>query len=181
LSAGLLILLGLTLCGASGAAAQAPQASAFQQNPPGEIAPALRAELGDAAVKVALPDATLEFWWVKAVGGGWSEMESGTLVGAVRVSGPFKEVRGKPVKAGVYTLRFGLQPQNGDHLGISPNREFLLLSPAAADTDPAVLGFDAAVAIAKLTTGTSHPASLSIDPPEATGGPKCATSRWSFR
>jgi hypothetical protein len=70
---------------------------------------------------------------------------------------------------GVYTLRFGLQPQNGDHLGISPNREFLLLSPAAADLDPKVLGFDAVVAIAQQTTGTSHPASLSIDPPESTG------------
>ena len=60
----------------------------------------------------------------------------------MRVSGTFKEIRGKVVKPGVYTLRYGQQPQNGDHLGISPFREFLLISPAAIDKDPKVLGFD---------------------------------------
>ena len=37
------------------------------------------------------------------------------------------DIRGKVVKPGVYTLRYALQPQNGDHLGAAPNREFLLL------------------------------------------------------
>ena len=60
----------------------------------------------------------------------------------MRVSGPYKEIRGKVVAPGVYTLRYGLQPQNGDHLGISTFREFLVVSPAAVDTDPKVLGFD---------------------------------------
>lgn len=155
-------------------AAQALTASAQAAPPPSELAPAIHNALAAAGSRVVIGDVTVEFWWVKAIagaatGGGWSGVESGTLVGAARVTGPFKEVRGKPVKPGVYTLRFGLQPQNGDHLGISPNREFLLLSPAAADTDAKALGFDGVVAIAKLTTGTSHPASLSLDPPEASG------------
>ena len=64
-------------------------------------------------------------------GPGWSNVENGTLVGAVRVTGPFKEIRGKVVAPGVYTLRYGQQPQNGDHLGISTFRDFLLLSPAS--------------------------------------------------
>jgi hypothetical protein len=153
-------------------AAQAIAASAQTAPPPSELAPAIRAALAGPGARVAIGDATIEFWWVKSIAGaapgsGWSGVESGTLVGAVQVTGAFKEVRGKSVKPGVYTLRFGLQPQNGDHLGISPNREFLLLSPAAADPDAKVLGFDGVVAIAKQTTGTSHPASLSLDPPEA--------------
>ena len=81
---------------------------------------------------------------------------------------PIKEIRGKPVMAGVYTLRYGQQPQNGDHLGISPFREFLLLSPAAVDQDPKTTGFDGAVALSKQTIGTAHPAALSLDPPVAT-------------
>jgi hypothetical protein len=48
---------------------------------------------------------------------------------------------------------------------VSPFREFLLLSPASADTDPQPLGFDGAVAISKQTIGTSHPAAFSLDPP----------------
>ena len=110
-----------------------------------------------------------------ADGPGWSSVESGTLVGAMRVSGRFKEIRGKVVKPGVYTLRYGQQPQNGDHLGISPFREFLLISPAALDTDPKVLGFDGVVALSKQVIGTSHPASLSLDPPEDAPGAVLST------
>ncbi|MBY0492925.1 MAG: hypothetical protein K2Y23_01800 [Cyanobacteria bacterium] len=117
--------------------------------------------------------ATLDIWWVQSIAGdgpGWSGIESGTLVGAMRVTGAFKEIRGKAVAPGVYTLRFGLQPQNGDHLGISTFREFLVLSPAAVDTDPKVLGFDGVVALSKQVIGTSHPAGLSLDPPEDAPG-----------
>jgi hypothetical protein len=112
-------------------------------------------------------------WWVSElpVTGGapaaWSHVAEGSLVGALRVTGTFKEIRGKSVKPGVYTLRFALQPQNGDHLGASPFREYLLISPASADTDPKALGFDGSVAISKQTIGTSHPAALSLDPPVA--------------
>ena len=119
--------------------------------------------------------ATLDIWLVhklerSADGAGWANVESGTLVGAMRVSGDFKEIRGKPVKPGVYTLRYGLQPQNGDHLGISTFRDFVLLSPAALDKDTKVLGFDAVVALSKEVIGTAHPASLSLDPPEDAPG-----------
>ena len=88
----------------------------------------------------------------------------------MRVSGDFKEIRGKAVKPGVYTLRYGLQPQNGDHLGISTFRDFVLLSPAALDRDPKALGFDGVVALSKEVIGTAHPASLSLDPPEDAPG-----------
>lgn len=123
--------------------------------------------------------ATLEIWLVNklesAGGPGWSGVESGTLVGALRVGGEFKEIRGKVVRPGVYTLRYGLQPQNGDHLGISTFREYLLVSPAAIDKDPKVLGFDGVVALSKEVIGTAHPASLSLDPPEEAPGAVLST------
>jgi hypothetical protein len=141
--------------------------------PPAELAAPVKALLGPATT-VSAGTASLEFWWVTALpvsGSGafeWSQVAEGTLVGAVRVGGAFKEIRGKTVKPGVYTLRLGLQPQNGDHLGASPFREYLLLSPAAVDADPKPLGFDGTVALSKQTVGASHPAALSLDPPVAT-------------
>jgi hypothetical protein len=156
--------------------AQALTPSAQPAPPPAELSAGIKGELQKSGFKVAAGDATLEFWWVtglrmSAEGEGWDNVESGTLVGAARISGNFKEIRGKPVKPGVYTLRYGLQPQNGDHLGISTFREFLLLSPAAADVDAKVTGFDGAVALSKQTIGTSHPAALSLDPPVASDAP----------
>ena len=155
-------------------------ASAFAQlsakpitaSAPETIAAPLRGLLAPSGVSVTAGAAMLEFWWIAALptkgAAEWSQVAEGALVGAVRVSGAFKEIRGKTVKPGVYTLRLGLQPQNGDHLGVAPNREFLLLSPAEVDSDPKPLGFDGTVALSKQTLGASHPAALSIDPPAST-------------
>ena len=148
--------------------------------PPDELAPAIKTQVQTTGAKVIVGDATLEIWWANGVaatapGPGWSNVESGTLVGLMRVTGSFKEIRGKVVKPGVYTLRYGQQPQNGDHLGISPFREFLLISPAAIDKDPTILGFDGVVALSKEVIGTAHPASLSLDPPEEAPGALLST------
>jgi hypothetical protein len=161
--------------------AQTLTPSAQATAPPAELSAGIKGELQKSGFKLVAGDATLELWWVNAVtmtaeGEGWDNVESGTLVGAARIAGNFKEIRGKPVKAGVYTLRYGLQPQNGDHLGISPFREFLVLSPAAVDQDPKTTGFDGVVALSKQTIGTSHPAALSLDPPVATDAPLSAFS-----
>ena len=110
--------------------------------------------------------ATLDIWWAQAIalngdGPGWSNVESGTLVGAMRVTGAFKEIRGKVVAPGVYTLRYGLQPQNGDHLGISTFREFLVHQSRAASTPIRKSSAStASVALSKQVIGTSHPAAL---------------------
>ena len=93
------------------------------------------------------------------------------LVGAVKIDRDIRDIRGKNVKAGVYTLRYGIQPANGDHLGVSPFREFLLLCPAAADTDAAARGHDGTIDLSKQTIGGSHPAVWSIDPPSASDAP----------
>ena len=157
----------------------APSVSPLTDKPPADLAAGVASRISPAA-KVIAGGATLEIWLVQKLergsdGPGWSTVESGTLVGAMRVSGEFKEIRGKVVKPGVYTLRYGQQPQNGDHLGISTFREYLLLSPAAIDRDPKVLGFDGVVALSKEVIGTAHPASLSLDPPEDAPGAALST------
>jgi hypothetical protein len=126
-------------------------------------------------VVVAKGNVTLDFWWVtglplpEGVAPSWAALEEGTLVGAVSITPAYRDIRGRVIKPGVYTLRYGIQPQNGDHIGVSPFREFLLISPAAVDTDPAPLGHDGTIELSKQAIGGSHPGVLSIDPPSAGG------------
>ena len=174
-----LLILAVAALAVATASAQ-PKVTPLQEKLPSQIAPAIAAALQTSGTRAMVDGATLDIWWAQAIvltaeGAGWSNVESGTLVGAMRVSGPYKEIRGKVVAPGVYTLRYGLQPQNGDHLGISTFREFLVISPAAADTDPKVLGFDGVVALSKQVIGTSHPAGMSIDPPEDAPGALLST------
>lgn len=155
-------------------------ATARTAAPPSELAPPIAAQLSGSAVSVAVskPAATLDFWWVKslpvktgAATPAWADVDEGTLVGVVKVSSEFRDIRGRVIKPGLYTLRYGIQPANGDHLGVSPFREFLLLSPAAVDKDPAARGHDGTVELSKQAIGGSHPAVWSIDPPVAKEAP----------
>jgi hypothetical protein len=145
--------------------AQGPTATAQSVPLPDELQPAIQSAIGTGGggAKVVIGTTTLELWWGSPATSSWDAMEEGALVGALRVTGAFREIRGKTVKPGVYTLRYGLQPQNGD-----PGRRAQSRVPAlssAGDLDAKALGFDGTAALAKQTTGTSHPAALSIDPP----------------
>ena len=139
---------------------------------PSEIQPPLAAQLQAGGVRAAVDGNTLDFWWVKAVPltgsvSDWSGVAEGALIGAVRIGAAFRDIRGKVIKPGVYTLRYGIQPDNGDHLGVSPHRQFLLISPARDDSDPAPQGHDGTVELSKEAIGGSHPGVWSIDPPAA--------------
>jgi hypothetical protein len=141
---------------------------------PDEIAAAVKAALAPGGATAKVSDTTIDFWWVKSLdakGKDWSTVAEGTLVGAMKVSAPLKDIRGRTIKPGTYLLRYATQPQNGDHLGVSPHREFLLATPAAVDTQPAALGHDAAVELAAKTVSITHPAVLSLDPPVASEAP----------
>ena len=47
-------------------------------------------------------------------------------------------------------------------MGTSPTRDFFTLLPAAKDRAPATLDYKTLIGIAKQTTGTEHPAILSL-------------------
>lgn len=158
--------------------AQTPAVSAHGDAPPDALAGPVRAVMATGGQTVSVAGKTLEFWWVKSLSLeaatadiSWASVQEGTIVGAVRLSSSYTDVRGKPVAPGVYTLRYALQPENGDHLGVSPYREFLLLVPAQSDTGPSPLSHDDTVNLSKQANGTSHPAVWSLDPPVASSDP----------
>lgn len=153
-------------------------AERHQDAVPSALASPIAAVLAPGGVRTTVGKTTVSFWLVKLLplaegknGQGWTDVEEGTLVGAVSIASVFHDIRGKRIKPGVYSLRYGIQPSNGDHLGVSPFRDFLLLSPAAGDTTLAAQGHEPTVDMSMKTVGGSHPAVWSIDPPVATQSP----------
>ena len=139
---------------------------------PPEIAAAVAAKVAPGGVRATANGATITFWWVADLpGASVTDVPEGTLVGVVKLDADGRDIRGRAVKAGVYTLRYGIQPKTDDHFGVSPFRNFLLLSPAAVDKDPAAVDHDATIALSKQTIGGDHPAVWSIDPPAGKDAP----------
>lgn len=142
--------------------------------PPETLAEPILTRLSSEAVIVTRGKSRLEFWWTTGLSSAtmdWTGVPPGALIGALRLVDPLPDIRGYSIPPGVYTLRFVLQPQDGDHMGVSPYREFLVVSPAADDRTPEPLGVDGAVELGKKTQNRSHPAVLSIDPPASRDSP----------
>jgi hypothetical protein len=88
-------------------------------------------------------------------------LAEGTFIGVVHFPKPAADFRGQPLKPGFYTLRYALIPQDGNHMGVNPYRDAVVLGPVAADTAPdAVLKFDGLVKLSRQASGTPHPALL---------------------
>ena len=106
----------------------------------------------------------------------YDRLAESTLLGVIYFSKPSQDYRDQTVPAGFYTLRYALMPNDGNHLGVAPSRDFLLLIPASADPGPdKTLKFQDLVALSRQASGTKHPAPLSLV--QAEGGATPATSR----
>lgn len=92
----------------------------------------------------------------------------GQLMGAIRFPEQGKEddFRGQAIAAGTYTLRYGQQPNDGNHLGTSEVRDFVLACPPKTDIDPKRI--EKVKDLFKLSAkaaGTAHPAIFLLTPP----------------
>lgn len=95
----------------------------------------------------------------------YGNLAVGTLVGALHFPKAGSDFRGQAIKQGYYTLRYALTPQDGNHMGVNPTRDFVLMSPAAQDTQvDKVLSFADLLKLSKQASGTNHPAILTLDP-----------------
>ena len=102
----------------------------------------------------------------------YPQLAESTLVGVLHYPKGGSDYRGQTISAGFYTLRYELMPSDANHLGAAPNRDFLLLVPAASDADPnAVFKFPDLVALSEKATGTRHPGPLSLVQSETVAPP----------
>jgi len=167
----LALLAGLAL--APSAHAQDYKVESFDAAAPAELAPAIRETLSSAALRVIGPQGPLcEIWFRAAVparataeqklGVAYGQFEEGTLFGAVRFLRENRDFRKQLVKPGVFTLRYALNPVDGNHMGVSPIRDFLLLLPAAEDVSPANFTRDDTLKLSKKSIGLNHPSVWSV-------------------
>jgi hypothetical protein len=90
-----------------------------------------------------------------------------SLVGVLHFTKGSTDFRGQSIAAGFYTLRAALMPDDGNHLGVAPSRDFLLLVKPAADPGPDTTPkFLDLVALSRQASGTKHPAPMSLVPAE---------------
>ncbi|HUY35888.1 MAG TPA: hypothetical protein VMV69_24325 [Pirellulales bacterium] len=147
---------------------------------PDGVAPAIAERLAPAGYKVMVGKRTIcEVWpasqWPVAADFKSSSsviypFEMGQLIGVARYPRKGGDFRGRAIPKGVYIMRYGLQPQDGNHVGTSDTRDFLLLLSAADDTDPQPVDKPRLFKLSAKTSGTTHPAMLSLLAPPGEPG-----------
>jgi len=169
------------------AAFEMPSAQAADANlkvaekaPPKEVSDSIRGVLQSKALQIGSGDKPgLEIWLRQEVplkskpsGDSVSAIAETALVGAVAVEEKgMQDYKGNDIAAGIYTARFGLQPQDGDHLGTADFNTFLVLIPADSDKD--LNGLDKFKTMTKASgkaTASGHPVVISLRPAQAEEG-----------
>jgi hypothetical protein len=95
----------------------------------------------------------------------------GEFVGVVEYKRKGGDFRGQDIPAGVYTLRYALQPVDGNHVGTSDTRDFLLLGKAEEDTAVAPVEKEKLFKQSAQAIGTTHPAMLCLQATSAVEAP----------
>jgi hypothetical protein len=67
----------------------------------------------------------------------YEQIPETTFLAVARFDKQVIDFRKQKIKPGVYTLRLGVQPMDGDHMGTAPSPYFCLATPAAVDKNPA--------------------------------------------
>jgi hypothetical protein len=88
--------------------------------------------------------------------------QGGELIGVARYKNKGGDFRDQEIPAGVYTLRYGQQPEDGNHIGTSDTRDFLLLIPAELDKTAKPMAQMEMFQLSPKTSGGTHPAMLSL-------------------
>ena len=116
---------------------------------------------------------TADFWFAKELNlppqdksnpnALYPQLPASTFIGIVELHQNTPDYRGQAIRSGTYTLRYELLPQDGNHLGVAPNPDFLLVSPVTEDPNPMQpLALKKIVEMSSKTTG-SHPAVIALE------------------
>ncbi len=151
------------------------------KEPSKELGDAIRATLQAKAIQVLDGEKpAFEFWFAKelslkskpaSLAKALDSVEPATLLGAVSVSAVTRDYRDDELPAGTYTIRYALQPQDGDHSGSTDYTYFAVLVPAKNDPAPdALTNYKAVVKASAKDTSTGHPHVMSLRPAASEAG-----------
>jgi len=182
------VCLALVFCGwlTVGVLAEDYTFSAAEKLPPG-LPAALGDQLATVGVQVSGPKRDLcSIWLLKdvAVKPDFTPSTAlkypftpGQLVGVLSVPrrAGLTDFKGHEIESGNYTLRYGQQPMDGNHIGTSDTADFLLAVPVADDQDPApITEIESLFKRSAKVSGTTHPAIFSLLPAEEGAEPGLA-------
>ena len=148
---------------------------------PESIPEAARALLGQEGVSVQSGDTAVVSFWMRSApfdgepasgfGIRFDNIPEGAFLGVLEFPQRGSDFREQAVPPGLYTLRFGLHPEDGNHMGVAASRDFALLSPVDKDLDVAKnYDFDGIVELS-ADVGNPHPTVARLELPEADEGP----------
>src|SRR5271156_6067181 len=170
-----LIVLAVVLLPAAVLGQESYKVEVLKEGPPAALAGEFKEVLSGSGYRVVDDQGKsyAEFWLRKAVPATkkpagpdgailFPVLVEGELLGALRFSGEGHDYRDQTIAKGVYTLRYGIQPVNGDHLGVSLYRDYMLLLPAAKDKSIEKLPKKPLEDRSAESSGTSHPAILML-------------------
>lgn len=101
----------------------------------------------------------------------YDTIPEGAFLGVVSFPEKGSDFREQSIPSGVYTLRFGLHPENGDHMGVAPSRDFAVLSPVDKDLEiEKNYDFDALMELT-AEVGNPHPTVARLELPEGGEAP----------
>jgi hypothetical protein len=145
------------------------------------VAKEIASQLSPSGVKVTSDGKTLcEIWLCKTLATKADfkptaetlyPLQPGQLIGVIRYRSKGADFREQEIPRGVYTLRYALQPVDGNHVGTSPTRDFLLLVAAKADQSPKPLDEKGMFKQSAESIGTKHPALLCMQRGESAKRP----------
>jgi hypothetical protein len=149
------------------------------------VADAVKKALAPQGYRVTLDDgSTVDFWPSVQIRTSAKTREDATyplapslFLGVIHFAKNARDARGNAISPGTYNLRYELQPNDGNHLGTSPTPDFLLLLPAAADTNPAQsYSFDQVIHLSEQVTSKRHPAVFNLVPADTRQFPSVVTN-----
>lgn len=138
----------------------------------GGLSEPIRHAVEEKGYRVALDNgSTADFWFAKQLlasektvpGALYPDLEPGAFIAIVTLHRDLSDYRGQTIRPGTYSLRYELLPQDGNHLGVAPNPDFLLAIPVAEETNPIQpLVLKKVEEMSSKVTG-SHPAVIALD------------------
>ncbi len=149
--------------------------------PPDSVPAATREAVVEEGVGVKVGDTVVARFWMRSVpfegepAGGFGvrfdDVPEGAFLGVLEFPAKASDFREQSVPPGVYTIRFGLHPEDGNHMGVAPSRDFALLCPVAKDSEIAKnYDFDGIVELS-AEVGNPHPTVARLELPEGDQGP----------
>src|ERR1022692_14924 len=168
-----LLIWGAVFCVVTAVFAATPQVERIGALTAPGASDALKQAVEEKGYRITLDGGwTAEFWFAKQLkttakdvpNALYPELANAEFVGVVNLPKGMTDFRGQAIPVGVYTLRYQLLPQDGNHMGVAPNPDFLLAIPVASDPNPEQdYLYKKLVGLSAQSTGANHPAVLALD------------------